>query len=361
MFNKIHIGLLVGGLFFFLEAFLSFKEKNKFKDELLKLTIRVSPLILMTLILLIWINFNIADLFNNLFHSAKPSNYISKESLMTRMGIGSHNDIFSAAGINLYLIFLFSVGLIFYHFKFCRKNSKVSKLLYLIITSLIIQILSFISSEEAPTIDLPFIMIYFVMMYLYFIEAIEIKNETELKKVHFICALFTSVIFIICANYMVFYSMTSIRKAYDENKAVFYRKNEMPKNKYISEVEFFDRIKINYTQKKNFDYLGKILKEHKDKNIFLGSELEIFYPVATIFPPAKWPIWLHRDISYNSVNHSKMREIFVNQNYDVVIFSKNRNLSDSDFTTYLNDYMVANYVEFKHSDPEIWIKVFLKK
>lgn len=65
MFNKIHIGLLVGGLFFFLEAFLSFKEKNKFKDELLKLTIRVSPLILMTLILLIWINFNIADLFNN--------------------------------------------------------------------------------------------------------------------------------------------------------------------------------------------------------------------------------------------------------------------------------------------------------
>lgn len=280
---------------------------------------------------------------------------------MTRMGIGSHNDIFSATGINLYLIFLFSFELIFYHFKFCRKNSKVSKLLYLIVTSLIIQILSFISSEEAPTIDLPFIMIYFVMMYLYFIEAIEIKNETELKKVHFICALFTSVIFIICANYMVFYSMTSIRKAYDENKAVFYRKNEMPKNKYISEVEFFDRIKINYTQKKNFDYLGKILKEHKDKNIFLGSELEIFYPVAKIFPPAKWPIWLHRDISYNSVNHSKMREIFVNQNYDVVIFSKNRNLSDSDFTTYLNDYMVANYVEFKHSDPEIWIKVFLKK
>lgn len=370
LFNKIHIGLLVGFLFFCLEAFLLMREKNKLIEVLPNLLIRVFPIIFLLSALLIWIDFNILDLVDSLFHSASASKYIDKGSLMLRMGfVGDQSNIFSSAGINLFPISLFSAGLLFYHLKFCKKNIIASKLLYLIIASLLIQIASLISSAEAPTIDLPFIMLDLVMIYVYLLQAVEIKNDKDSEKTKFIFTLFIAALFLSCATFITCYSREYLRKANDGG--AFVSKSAMSKNKYISDVEFFDGIKINYNQKKNFDYLGAILHKYSSNTIFLGPEFEMFYPVANKFPPSKWPLWLHHNVSYKISKHDEMKEILVNQNYDVMIFSKSRsNLKlslknsdeeERDFTAFISNYVLSNYVELKTDDSEIWVRVFVKK
>ena len=117
--------------------------------------------------------------------------------------------------------------------------------------------------------------------------------------------------------------------------------------------------------------MGAILHKYSSNTIFLGPEFEMFYPVANKFPPSKWPLWLHHNLSYKISKHDEMKEILVNQNYDVMIFSKSRsNLKlslknsdeeERDFTAFISNYVLSNYVELKTDDSEIWVRVFVKK
>ena len=122
-------------------------------------------------------------------------------------------------------------------------------------------------------------------------------------------------------------------------------------------MEFFSGVKINYFQQKNFDYLNNILKKYSSSRIFFGPELEMFYSASKRFQPPKWPIWIHSNLSYNKNKEEDMREVVINQNYDLIILSKGRYV----FTNFLNDYILENYSEIPQKDSEMWIRVFVRK
>lgn len=355
--NKFHIGILSGLLFVAFEAYLLFQKKYNPKDVALSLFIRISPLIILTFSLLIWIKFQVFDLVDNLFYSANGEAFFDENALMARMGIGGSNNIYSSSGINMYLILLVSAGLIFYHFKFRRKKILADRLLCFIIFSSIVQILSFIPSAEAPASDIAFILIYLVMFYIY-LRITCFENESNCKESRYVCLILLSAIFITCATFTIDYTRRHLRKAYDDNIGAFpYANFHLGDTYNLGGIKFFDEINVSWIQAKNFYYLNNIAKENSAKNIFFGPELEMFYIVTKKFPPKNWPLWMHVNVSYNADKQSAMRKIFIEQNYDVVVISKHR----YEFTDFLNDYISKEYVELKQTDPDMWIRVFVRK
>ena len=353
-FNKLHVGILTFLFFTTIEVRLFLKEKCKLRDALTGLITRLLPPIIILFALLIWVNFNILDLIDNLLHSTKSSSYFDVNSVMRRIGISDQDTVFSSAGINIYLVALFSIGLIFYHFRFNKNNALASRLIYFIGVAPLIQFLSFAPSAEAPTIDISFIMVYVTAVCIYFLKT---ASDSDIKKSRFICAIFATAFFISCATFVIHYSKDSLRKSWDENKSAFLAQNYLSKNKYSSDNDFFSDIKITHSQKKNFDYLNKILSKYDSKKVFFGPELEMFYPATKRLPPKNWPLWMHRDVSYNSDNLDQMKKIFIDQNYDLVVLSRGR----YGFTDFVNSYISKNYNEIKQADPEIWIQIFVKK
>jgi len=355
--NKLHIGILSGLLFVGLEVSFLLRGKIRLKDVALNLFIRILPLTILVVSMLIWVNFNILDLVDNLFKSAHffSSSYV--DIFMARMGSGTTDTVFSSVKINIYLTTLISVGLVCYHIKFCKKNILATRLLYVIVFSLLVQILSFAPSAEAPTIDVPFIMVFLIMIYIYFTKTLNAENFVEIEKIKFFSAIVIGAVFITCATFMVHYSQSYLRKSFNEAKDEFSLAALVPKNEYISEVEFFSGVKINHFQQKNFDYLNNILKKYSSSRIFFGPELEMFYSASKRFQPPKWPIWIHSNVSYDNNKEEDMREIVINQNYDLIILSKGRYV----FTNFLNDYILENYSEIPQKDSEMWIRVFVRK
>ncbi len=356
VFNKLHIGVMAGMLFLGLEGSFFLREKNRLKDVVQHVAIRLMAPFIFAAALLIWVNFNVLDLIDSVLHSAKTSSYVNNNSLMKRIGIGDEG-VFSVAVIGVHLIIFFAIGLIFYHLKFCKKNVLMNALVCFLAVAPVVQVISFISSAEAPSIDVVFIMVYLVMVYVYFTKTLDVKNNVEARRVQFICAIFVSSLFLPCAMFTMHYSSKYLRKSYDENTAIFSSQYRVPRNKHNAENYFFSKVSITDAQKKNFNYLDQVLKDSKTEKVFFGPELEMFYPATAKFPPKRWPVWMHADVSYNSDNHLQMREIFMNQKYDIIFLSKNR----YGFTSFVNDYILSEYVELKQVDPEVWIRVFIKK
>ena len=76
-------------------------------------------------------------------------------------------------------------------------------------------------------------------------------------------------------------------------------------------TQFFDKLKINHNQKRNFDYLNNVLGKYSSNKVFFGPELEMFYPAINAMHPRNWPLWMHPGLSWNEKYNTEMAKEFI--------------------------------------------------
>jgi hypothetical protein len=357
LLNKLHIGILCLLLFLIIECFLMRKIDFRSKKIFLSIFIRIFPILFLFLALLFWIDFSFLKIYDSLFKSTDISSLNYSTYFFERLGFNDTNTIFSKSSISIGLNFLIAIGIVNYHFKFYKNNLKANLMLIIIIGSLFVQLFSYLFSAEAPSIDLSFIMINLLIMYIYFNNDIYFQKNSNSKNSFHISKIFIIPLFISCALFSLYYSNFGLRKSFLVDSGKFPMQKYIPKNFFNTDIKFLYNVKINHNQKINFDYLNEVLINLKSDKIFFGPGLELFYPAFKSTQPNNWPLWLHKGLSYNSVNYSSMINSFRQQNYQIIVINKLR----YDGTYFINNYIKKNYMKKNSNNPDIWIDIYTKK
>lgn len=120
-----------------------------------------------------------------------------------------------------------------------------------------------------------------------------------------------------------FYSPTV--KNWNEMTGAWYRGTvTFKENKDQSDAAFFKGVYMRFHQKKAIDFICETDRTFKDKKIFFGPEIEMFYPVTGRFPPKGWLLWSHLNYSFRGKDIPRLKKILMHEKYDIIVLSCKR-------------------------------------
>lgn len=306
--------------------------------------------------LIIWAKFDLAAIKLNLFKTARPTVYGS--SLKANLPLPTN--IFSTPHIQLFLLVTITVlilAVILREYYTSFYDNSLNQSLCLALTGVMIGFAQLVLSLTTPdpNITIPVQIIIILLIYMSVTEF----TGRELKTKSNIFDIFSVILLSVLMSYIVFigsYIYSSGRKSWSEQDAKFndLKISSKSGNLYHSSVPFFKDVSINQTQKENFEYLYQICELNRDKKIFFGPELEIFYGITGNYPPRRWPLWLHPAVSYDTSKSSELIKRLAVEKYDLIILSKSRFGLAPFISAYLAD---NNYVRLPHPANK-WVIIY---
>jgi hypothetical protein len=319
--NKLFTGFIWTGLFCVIEFLPYLTNKGKFEYSTVlrnSLAYIFIGLLLPSLLLGIghigdslYLGANLQILFNNFINTLTPA-----------------KSIFSSPEINLgWIVFYFAI-------LFIKNFKKSIHSHYVILIGLVGHTLMYIFSGDARSIDLAFIIFVIFVM-----EKNAGNNEKHNSSMSYSNASIATIISVCIFSLM--YGYYGMRKAQNEQLGYIDR-NNLQMVKINSEGSFFQGIRVNFADAEMINEIDTILANHHQKKTFFGPGLEILYPVTGNEQPDRWPVWLHKSVSYSVNNEDKMKVSFSKEAYDLLVVSNAR--MKMGFLDFLASEISQNYV-----------------
>jgi len=302
--NKLFTGFIWTGLLCLIEIVPFFPLRSKFRYFL---ALRNSSAYIFIGLILPSLLFGIENIGSSLYLGANLqalfNNFVSS--------LAPAKSIFSIPEINLVWITLY------FAIFFIRSANRLFFGHYVIAAGLIGHTLMYVFSGDTRSIDLAFIvLVIFIIEKKCSGENVLLSSSSRYSNASI------ATIISICIFSFV-YGYYGMRKAQNELSEYIDRSN-LNLVKINSDGSFFNGVRVNFADSEMIKEIDMVLADHNGKKIFFGPGLEILYPATKNDQPDKWPIWLHKGVSYNIKSEERMKESFSNKAYDLLVVSNSR-------------------------------------
>ena len=301
--NKLFTGFIWTGLLCLIEIVPIFSLKSQFGYFL---TLRNSFVYILIGLFLPSLLFGIGNIGTSLYLGANLqvlfNNFVSS--------LAPAKTIFSIPEINLVWIALY------FAIVFIRSTNRLFLGHYVIAAGLIGHTLMYVFSGDTRSIDLAFI-----FLVIFIIEKHIGENSLHGSSSRYSNASIATIISICIFSFI--YGYYGMRKAQNELFEYIDRSN-LKLVRINSDGSFFNGIRVNFADSEMIKEIDIVLADHNNKKIFFGPGLEILYPATNNQQPDKWPVWLHKGVSYNVKSEEKMKVNFSNEAYDLLVVSNAR-------------------------------------
>lgn len=302
------------------------------------------------LALLVWVGFDVKTVVYNLFGVAKPYPFSLHRPSLNYL-IDWPVDIFSQPQLTLGAAVV--LALVVMRFTRAWTKSPQREMGLVAIGLTFVQAFVAINSGEVPVWNLPVAVV--VIAAVDQMLELELKGAFEKKLVR---GLVLGVWWGVFAWFAVPYALDSMRKTWSEPRYAFDHSVSTQLDQGVkTSIPYFEGVRVTPAQRANLELVYAFLNGNRDKTMYFGPELEMFYAVFDKVPPRTWPLWSHPYVTYADKDLPRLMKAFLEVNPDVIAIGTSRSM----LVNFLIEHVKANYINVTPPQANgLWLQIFVR-